>query len=400
MKKLRNKIFYTVLGILSLSLLAFIVLFNVQHYNEQKDIIRRTLGFNGLKERNNQNNESVPTPPNRNIRFMDTNAVTIILDENDNIIEIINHSNSDVDTDKVKEVANKILSGDKEREYIGSLYTEDYSYSYRKGRELIIIDNSFAKENLLHGLKSSLLYFMVLEIIFIFISKKITKWISEPVEDAFNKQKDFIADASHELKTPISVITASAEALEDNPKEKKWLTNIKNESERMNDLVIDLLDLAKTESGNLELTTGNLSKVVELSVLTFEAKAYEKNIKLDYHIDKDINIKMNENSIKQLIEILLDNAIKHSKEKGKVEVNLVDGSNILLTVSNTGDEIPKGEEEKIFERFYRVDKSRNRNDNRYGLGLAIAKNIVTIHKGTIKAYSKNGKTTLQVNIKK
>ncbi len=400
MKKLRNKIFYTVLGILSLSLLAFIVLFNVQHYNEQKDIIRRTLGFNGLKERNNQNNESVPTPPNRNIRFMDTNAVTIILDENDNIIEIINHSNSDVDTDKVKEVANKILSGDKEREYIGSLYTEDYSYSYRKGRELIIIDNSFAKENLLHGLKSSLLYFMVLEIIFIFISKKITKWISEPVEDAFNKQKDFIADASHELKTPISVITASAEALEDNPKEKKWLTNIKNESERMNDLVIDLLDLAKTESGNLELTTGNLSKVVELSVLTFEAKAFEKNIKLDYHIDKDINIKMNENSIKQLIEILLDNAIKHSKEKGKVEVNLVDGSNILLTVSNTGDEIPKGEEEKIFERFYRVDKSRNRNDNRYGLGLAIAKNIVTIHKGTIKAYSKNGKTTLQVNIKK
>ena len=400
MKKLRNKIFYTVLGILSLSLLAFIVLFNVQHYNEQKDIIRRTLGFNGIKERNNQNNENVPTPPNRNIRFMDTNAVTIILDENDNIIEIINHSNSDVDTDKVKEVANKILSGDKEREYIGSLYTEDYSYSYRKGRELIIIDNSFAKENLLHGLKSSLLYFMVLEIIFIFISKKITKWISEPVEDAFNKQKDFIADASHELKTPISVITASAEALEDNPKEKKWLTNIKNESERMNGLVIDLLDLAKTESGNLELTTGNLSKVVELSVLTFEAKAYEKNIKLDYHIDKDISIKMNENSIKQLIEILLDNAIKHSNEKGKVEVNLVDGSNILLTVSNTGDEIPKGEEEKIFERFYRVDKSRNRNDNRYGLGLAIAKNIVTIHKGTIKAYSKDGKTTLQVNIKK
>jgi len=400
MKKLRNKIFYTVLGILSLSLLAFIVLFNVQHYNEQKDIIRRTLGFNGIKERNNQNNENVPTPPNRNIRFMDTNAVTIILDENDNIIEIINHSNSDVDTDKVKEVANKILSGDKEKEYIGSLYTEDYSYSYRKGRELIIIDNSFAKENLLHGLKSSLLYFMVLEIIFIFISKKITKWISEPVEDAFNKQKDFIADASHELKTPISVITASAEALEDNPKEKKWLTNIKNESERMNGLVIDLLDLAKTESGNLELTTGNLSKVVELSVLTFEAKAYEKNIKLDYHIDKDISIKMNENSIKQLIEILLDNAIKHSNEKGKVEVNLVDGSNILLTVSNTGDEIPKGEEEKIFERFYRVDKSRNRNDNRYGLGLAIAKNIVTIHKGTIKAYSKDGKTTLQVNIKK
>ena len=111
-------------------------------------------------------------------------------------------------------------------------------------------------------------------------------------------------------------------------------------------------------------------------------------------------MKMNESSIKQVMEILLDNAIKHSKDKGKVEVNLKEDNNILLTVSNLGDAIPKGEEEKIFERFYRVDKSRNRNDNRYGLGLAIAKNIVNLHNGTIKAYSKDGKTTFQINFKK
>ncbi len=100
------------------------------------------------------------------------------------------------------------------------------------------------------------------------------------------------------------------------------------------------------------------------------------------------------------MKILLENAIKHSSEKGKVEVNLRDGKEILLTVTNTGDPIPKGEEEKIFERFYRVDKSRNRNENRYGLGLAIAKNIVTSHNGIIKAFSKNGKTTLQIILKK
>ena len=228
----------------------------------------------------------------------------------------------------------------------------------------------------------------------------LTKRIVKPAEESFNKQKDFIADASHELKTPLSVITASAEALEANPKEKKWLNNIKSESDRMNNLIIDLLDLAKTENGSMELTIGNLSKVVEHSVLTFESIAFEKNIKFDYHIDKDINIKMNENSIRQVMEILLDNAIKHSSERGKVEVNLTDGKEIVLTVTNTGDPIPKGEEEKIFERFYRVDKSRNRNENRYGLGLAIAKNIIASHNGTIKAYSKNGKTTLQINLKK
>jgi len=402
MKRLRNKIFYTIMGILSLAALAFIIIFNLQHYNEQYNVVKRSLNFNGLVERNKPNNEDI-TPPehdNRNIRFMDANAVTIILDSNNNITEIINHSNSDIDIDKYKTVATEILNSNIENEHIGNLFFDNYSYSYHQGRDLIIIDNTYVKENLLHGLKSSLLYFVALEIIFIFISKLISHWISKPVEDAFNKQKDFIADASHELKTPLSVITASAEALEANPKEKKWLNNIKSESERMNNLIIDLLDLAKTENGNIELAIGNLSKVVEHSVLTFEGIAFEKNIKLDYHIDKDINIKMNENSMRQVMEILLDNAIKHSSEKGKVEVNLRDGKEIVLTVTNTGDPIPKGEEEKIFERFYRVDKSRNRNENRYGLGLAIAKNIINSHNGTIKAFSKNGKTTLQINIKK
>ena len=168
----------------------------------------------------------------------------------------------------------------------------------------------------------------------------------------------------------------------------------------MNNLIIDLLDLAKTENGNIELIQGNLSKVVELSALTFEGIAFEKNIKYDCHISDNLNIKMNENMIKQVMEILLDNAIKHSKENGKIEVTLKESNNIELSVSNMGEPIPKGEEEKIFDRFYRADKSRNRNDNRYGLGLAIAKNIVNLHNGTIKAYSKNGKTIFQIIFKK
>ena len=120
------------------------------------------------------------------------------------------------------------------------------------------------------------MFFAFLELVFIIIAKLISNWISKPVEESFEKQKDFIADASHELKTPLSVITASAEALENNPKEKKWLNNIKSESERMNNLIIDLLDLAKTENGNLELSMGNLSKAVELTTLTFEGIGQSK----------------------------------------------------------------------------------------------------------------------------
>ena len=395
MNKLRNKIFYTVFGILTVSLLSFLLVFNIQNYNDQKDNVRRNLNFNSIPTKN-------PLGIfNRNIRFMDSNIVSVRLDSNDNVIEIFDYSNEQISTTEVKQLVKDILNiKDKEKEHIGLLYFDKYSYSYREGESLVIYDNNNVRNNLVTVFKNSLIFFIILELIFVFIAKLISNWISKPVEESFEKQKDFIADASHELKTPLAVITASAEALEKNPKEKKWLTNIKNESERMNNLIVDLLDLAKTENGNIEMSLGNLSKVVELSVLTFEGIAYEKNIKMEYHIDSDINIKMNENAIKQVIEILLDNAIKHSKEKGKIEVNLKYTDNIELTVSNLGEPIPKGEEEKIFERFYRVDKSRNRNDNRYGLGLAIAKNIIILHKGIIKAFSKNGKTTFQIILKK
>ena len=399
MNKLENKVFYTILGILTISVLSFIVVFNVQNYFEQKDAIIRNLNMNFFVNKNDKN--KFDNKIDTNIRFMDAVIYTVILDSNDNILDIVSHSRSSVESD-IYEVAEEILNGDKKREFIGNLYFDDYSYSYNKGNNLTIVDNRNAKEILLGQIKTSLIILIVLEVVIVYISKLLTNWIIRPVSDAFNKQKEFIADASHELKTPLSVIVASSEALEANPKEKKWLLNIKNEADRMNNLITDLLDLAKTErDGSVELSMDNLSKAVELSVLTFEGRAYEKNIKLDYQIDDNILIKMNENSIRQLVEILLDNAIKHSSEKGIVKVNLKKNSNnIELLVTNEGEGIPRGEEERIFERFYRVDKSRNRSDNRYGLGLAIAKNIVKMHSGSISASSNNGITVFKVLFKK
>lgn len=153
----------------------------------------------------------------------------------------------------------------------------------------------------------------------------------------------------------------------------------------MNLLISKLLNLAKSERmEEVVLVNNNLSKIVELS---FEGRAYEKDIKLGYEIEDNINILMDEDSIKELVEILLDNAIKHAKKNGSIKVSLKKDSQVTLLVQNEGEPIPKGEEEKIFERFYRIDKSRNRKDNRYGLGLAIAKNIVLLHGGKIKASS-------------
>lgn len=416
-KKLSNKIFYTLILILSISILTVVGIFNIQNYYEQKKSINNSLNVSMTKKDRKvipptkiddasepvddvtHNNEDMR---NRNIKFMDSVIYTILLDNNNNILEVINHSNNETSSEKISSIAKKILSNKNIKDrYIGNLYLSDYSYAYSKGDTLIILDNSKIKSSLLLSLEVSLFIFIILEILVIVLSRYLTIWIIKPVKESFAKQKQFIADASHELKTPLSVIVASSEAIDITNQNSKWLKNIEYEANRMNLLISKLLDLAKSERmEEIVLVNNNLSKTIELSLLTFEGRAFEKDIKLSYEIEDNINILMDEDSIKELVEILLDNAIKHSKKNGSIKVSLKKDSQVTLLVQNEGDPIPKGEEEKIFERFYRVDKSRNRKDNRYGLGLAIAKNIVLSHKGKIKASSLDGVTTFQVTFKK
>lgn len=426
MNKLKNKVFFTIFSILTISVLSFIIVFNVQNYIEQKFSVINSLRIvskSGRKEDNKDTKSDLNSLPpdkpevekeikpvepkeqklNENIKFMDSVIYTILIDSNDDIKEVINHSNNELSDENIRDLAVSILKNENlKEEYVGCLYFENYSYTYLKGNSLIILDNSNIKKSLILSLESSIVIFIILEIIILFISKLITNWITKPVKISFDKQKQFIADASHELKTPLSVIIASSEALEDSPKEKKWLKNIRNEADRMNLLITNLLELSASEGEKIEqFQVSNLSKIVELSVLTFEGKAYEKKIKINYKIDENIKFKMNENSIKQLVEILLDNAVKHSNEKSVVDVSLKSlNNNIELSIENNGEEIPKEEEKKIFERFYRIDKSRDRKENRYGLGLAIAKNIVENHNGKISVSSNNGITIFKVLFKK
>lgn len=407
-KKLSKKIFYTLVLILTISILSVVSIFNIQNYLEQKKSINKSLNVSlnkrdrkippaKIKERNDIDNVE-----NRNIKFMDSVIYTVLLDDNDNILDVINHSNNGVSNEKISELSIKILKDKKiKTRYIGCLYLSDYSYSYLEGDTLVIFDNSKIKKSLQLSLEMSILIFSILELLIIICSKYLTTWLIKPVKESFDKQKQFIADASHELKTPLSVIVASSEAIDIDEKNSKWLKNIEYETNRMNLLISKLLSLAKSEQRKkVRLVNNNLSKIVELSLLTFEGRAYEKDIKFNYDIEDNIFMLMDEDSIKELVEILLDNAIKHSKKKGTINLYLKKDGQIILLVENEGEAIPKGEEEKIFERFYRVDKARSGKDNRYGLGLAIAKNIVLLHKGRIKASSMDGITTFQVTFKK
>ncbi len=166
----------------------------------------------------------------------------------------------------------------------------------------------------------------------------------------------------------------------------------------MNTLIAKMLMLASSENAeHSQMTEGDLSKIVSLASLTFEAKALEENRKLSINIQEGISTRFNEGDIRQLIEILLDNALQHSFKNTTIYLNLHrDGKQVILEVTNEGEGIASGDEEKIFERFYRADKSRTGENNNYGLGLAIAKNIVQNLKGEISANSSNGKTTFKV----
>lgn len=401
MTKLKRKIFITLTVILSFCCLTILSIFLFQNYNNAKMNIERNLNSMDHKDdMKDKNNLGQNKPPQDEMKiFMDTSIYTIKLDQNNEITNIINHSKDNIINDDIEQIALNITKNNDNITYIGNLYFNKYSYKYEKNNLIIIIDNTDTIKRLQDNLKISILLFILLFILILLISNILSKWLIKPVEASFKKQKQFIADASHELKTPLAIIMASEEAYEKD-KNIKWLQNIKNESDRMNNLIKDLLDLAKLENDSKKIyEKNNLSKLVEKTALTFESLCYEKKIKLNYDIEKNVFYKCNSEEIKQVIGIILDNAIKYSK--GIIDINMyTDKKNIILKIKNNGEPIKKGEEEKIFERFYRIDKSRNRSENHYGLGLAIAKNIVEKYNGIIKASNEENYATFTILLKK
>ena len=406
MEKLKKKTFYTIFLIISLFILITTIFFNIQNYRKEYNGIKTNLTkmhlmFFDSPPRKPFNKDLIVEDLNDKI-IMDYDFYTFILDRNNNIIHKISHNENSFNNEIINK-ANKILSKRMNSEIkINSLYLSDTSYNFESGEYLVIVDASNIRNRLVSLLLISILMLGLFEILVYSVSKKITKWITEPVEETFNKQKDFIADASHELKTPLAVMIASIDCIEVNKKNEKYINNMKSESDRMNNLITKLLDLSKSESGtNKEsYTINNLTKIVEKRALVFESLAYENNVSIDTQIEKDIMLKCSKTEIDEVVSILIDNAIKHSYKNSVIKVNLYkDKNNIILDIINNGKDIPTDECDKIFERFYRSDKSRNRETNRYGLGLAIAKNIVNNHEGQIKAFSKDNFTTFRVTFK-
>lgn len=389
--KLRKKIFWIIQISLSVIILGIITLFTTFSY--RNTITSSTMFMNRLEGRiGNKEDRLREINEGRNDKYIE--GIYNIQVNNNKVL-----SKSEDISDEVKNYAIEASNRKFDEGYIGN-----YIYKVRKiglnGKEITLIES----EDTIKQLKITIIVAFaigILGLIIIYIiAKRISKTIVKPVEDSFEKQKQFVSDASHELKTPLAIIEANADVLQDKVGENKWITYIQKEVQSMDKLVNDLLVLARMENTN---TSNNqkfdLSKEVQMAVSVFESMIYEKKIELETNISEGLEFNGDKEDIKHIISIILDNAIKHTEENGKIIVNTSkEKSNIKIEIKNQGEPIPEEEREKIFERFYRVDKARNRSEKRYGLGLSIAKGIVEKYNGIIFAISKDGFTSFIVKI--
>lgn len=272
------------------------------------------------------------------------------------------------------------------------------------GERIIFVDSSgsiITMRNLVrYGTAISILSLLLFFALSIFFAR----WTVKPVAKAWDQQKQFVADASHELKTPLTVIMTSAELLQDpgqNQAERDRSTGrILTMSRQMRDLVESLLDLARADNGaaRMSFSEENVSQIIETAVLTFEPLFYEKGMKLEHTIQEGITLSCSAAHITDLAEILLDNALKYAAPSGVVHVTFRShGCHVQLSVASPGQTISPADLKNIFKRFYRLDQSRSR-DGSYGLGLSIAESIVTAHRGRIWAESKDGINTFHVQL--
>lgn len=239
---------------------------------------------------------------------------------------------------------------------------------------------------------------------FLIISVLLARWAVKPVESAWNQQRQFVADASHELKTPLTVIMTNTELLQSplysEAERSVFIGSILTMSRQMRGLVESLLELARVDNGTTKmyLSEMDFSEVVSDGLLPFEPLYFEKELLLESDVEEGIRIRGSAAHLRQVLDILLDNGAKYAIAPGTVVVKLKrQGNHCLLSVSNPGERIGREDLKNIFKRFYRVDKARAMNHS-YGLGLSIAESIVKEHGGKIWAESEGGINTFFVQL--
>lgn len=391
--KLRKKFIYFSVGIIAivlLSIMAFVNVTNFYNLKRSSDELLKTLVENNgvmpsFKLNDNSKEEKTVYLKNFSNRFF-----TVKTDNKKNVITVNTDDVFFTSASEAVEYAKDVLSSGKSRGYYGGFkYVVENT---ENGKLIAFVDVVKDFDVFYSNLGNSVVIsFFVLGFV-TFFSFVLSKKAVAPMVQAYEKQNAFITDASHELKTPLAIINTSADVLEMESGESKWTGNIHKQVNRLNGLIGNLISLTKLEeSDDFDRLEFSLSDTLDDCVMDVKdyALSLDKNIVTD--IEKDISFKGDEKLIRQVIGILLDNAIKYAREKSDINVKLTkQNKKIVFTVENEADNLEIKNYNILFERFYRADSSRNSKTGGYGIGLSIAQSIVLKHKGKISADSFDG----------
>jgi len=324
-----------------------------------------------------------------------TRFFTVKMDESENLISVDTGKIFSISIDQALAYANTVLQSENM-----SGFKDDYKYlvvNKEYGSLLVFVDirrdlqifHLFLRGSLITGIIAIIAVFII---VLIFSKKAIA-----PVAESYEKQKQFITDAGHELKTPLAIINANAEVLEMNYGESQWISSILKQVLRLSNLVESLVSLTRMDEARYQLANSkfSLSALVEETVEQFREMSRMYDKKLVVEVEENCNYYGNEQSIGELVSLLIDNSLKYSRKESLIKVELKkQGKKYILKTKNEADDLSIGNYDLLFERFYRADSSRNSKLEGYGIGLSIAKSIVLKHKGKITAESPDGKTII------
>ena len=407
-KKLRRRIILVNMLLVGIVILMIFAVVCVNSYSNSVRELERGLshvadnqGFGGDMQFDKKDEFKIENPEQKNDMPDDRNMerpvqissyIVVQVDKDGNITST-KESDLSMDEDDLKACVETVM---KEQNMSGQI--GGYSLMYVKhdtpdGYSISFADNSGIYSSLWNTLLLTFALFIGSMAVIFFISLVLSGFAVKPVKTAWEQQKQFVADASHELKTPLTVILANNNIMMSHTEncvkdEMQWLESTEEEAQHMKKLIDQMLFLAKSDAGetNVEMSDVDFSEIVEGASLNFEPVAFEKNVMIDSQIESEITLRGNATQLNQLTHILIDNAVKYSAENSTVTISLSkSGDTTEFSVNNHGTVIAQDDLEHIFDRFYRAEKSRTTKG--YGLGLSIAQKIVQGMNGKLTAES-------------
>ena len=398
-KSLRRKFVLIMMSVVTVILLALFltILITTQNDMQQRnmDVLRQSLQEPRLPDFGKIGRGGLP-PKLR--------APVLVVQATDQELEVVTNQIYNIDQTTAEEAAQLALEQDEEAGVL-----REYNLRFLKrnvsGITTIAFVDTSVESSVLQSLTVTMLLIGAAALLAFFVlSVFLARWAVAPVERAWDRQRQFVADASHELKTPLTVILSNAEMLSNSSpndqQHSRRVESIQAEGLRMKRLIENMLTLAKSDyqGTTAHLAPVCLSDIVTDSVLLYESAIYDEGKRFGYDVQPGLMVEGDPQKLRQLVDILLDNANKYTPKGGCIDLELrVVARKAQLSVSNDGEPIPKEELEKIFRRFYRIDQSRQSHGG-FGLGLSIAQSITQEHRGKIWAESKDHSNVFNVQL--